>query len=203
MTVYGQYPFAGRWLVQNSPANRVPSHGTELFSTAYAIDFVPVDTAARTAPISVRSIFPREESDLFPGFGRNILAPVSGVVVAAHAEAADHAAYRGFPSIAYALLQRRRVSQGWIALAGNHVMIDTGAGVVALCHLQQSSVAVEIGQQVQAGDVVGKCGNAGNSTQPHLHIQAMTTADINRARAIPLKCSAADLPRNGEIIEAD
>src|SRR5690625_3623417 len=113
MTVYGQYPFAGRWLVQNSPANRVPSHGTELFSTAYAMDFVPVDAAGRTAPISVRSIFRREEP------------------------------------------------------------------------------------------VVGKCGNSGNSTQPHLHVQAMTTADINRARAIPLKFSDAGLPRNGEIIETD
>ncbi|MGO3279506.1 MAG: M23 family peptidase, partial [Brevibacterium aurantiacum] len=37
------YPFTGRWLVQNSPANRVPSHGTRLFATSYAIDFVPVD----------------------------------------------------------------------------------------------------------------------------------------------------------------
>src|SRR5690625_7559974 len=103
MTIYGQYPFAGRWLVQNSPANRVPSHGTELFATAYAIDFVPVDTAGRTAPISVRSIFRREEPENFLGFGRNILAPVSGVVVAANVLAVDRAASRVFLSIAYAL----------------------------------------------------------------------------------------------------
>lgn len=37
------YPFTGKWLVQNSPANRVPSHGTEAFATSYAIDVVPVD----------------------------------------------------------------------------------------------------------------------------------------------------------------
>src|SRR5690625_110296 len=191
MTVYGQYPFAGRWLVQNSPANRVPSHGTELFSTAYAIDFVPVDAAGRTAPISMRSIFRREEPENFPGFGRNILAPVSGVVVAAHAEAADHAAYRGFPSIAYALLHRRRGAQGWIALAGNHVMTDTGACVVALWPLQQTRVAVEIGHQVEAGGVVGKCCNSGKGARPPLHVQAMTTADIKRARAIPRKFSDA------------
>src|SRR5690625_3236463 len=141
MTIYGQYPFAGRWLVQNSPANRVPSHGTELFSTAYAIDFVPVDAAGRTAPISMRSIFRREEPENFPGFGRNILAPVSGVVVAAHAEAADHAAYRGFPSIAYALLQRRRVAQGWIALAGHHVKIDPGEIGRASCSASRGSRA--------------------------------------------------------------
>lgn len=43
-----EYPFTGRWLVQNSPANRVPSHGTALFATSYAIDFVPVNDAGRT-----------------------------------------------------------------------------------------------------------------------------------------------------------
>jgi len=36
------FPFTGRWLVQNSPANRPPSHGTTLFATSYAIDFVPL-----------------------------------------------------------------------------------------------------------------------------------------------------------------
>lgn len=50
------YPFEGRWLTQNSPANRVPSHGTTLMATSYAIDFVPVDEAGRTAPITVGSL---------------------------------------------------------------------------------------------------------------------------------------------------
>lgn len=35
-------PFAGRWAVQNSPARRVPSHGTDLMGELYAIDFVAV-----------------------------------------------------------------------------------------------------------------------------------------------------------------
>ena len=37
------YPFEGRRLTRNSPADRVPSHGTSLFGTTWAIDFVPVD----------------------------------------------------------------------------------------------------------------------------------------------------------------
>ena len=202
MNIAAQYPFRGRWLVQNSPTNRVPSHGTELFATSYAIDFVPVDASGSTAPLSVRSIFRAEEAESFVGFGRDVLAPVPGIVVAAHSKQVDHAAYRGFPSIAYALSQRRKMAHGWLALAGNHVMIDTGAGVVALCHLRQGSVAVEIGQRVQVGDVVGQCGNSGNSTQPHLHMQAMTTVDIRSARALPFRIAGAKLPRNGEIVEA-
>ena len=31
-------PFTGRWIVQNSPASRVPSHGTELFGSSHAIE---------------------------------------------------------------------------------------------------------------------------------------------------------------------
>jgi hypothetical protein len=36
-------PFRGTWLARNSPARRVPSHGTDLFATTYAIDFVAVE----------------------------------------------------------------------------------------------------------------------------------------------------------------
>ncbi|NYD27041.1 hypothetical protein [Leucobacter aridicollis] len=36
------FPFAGEWLVQNRPANRMTSHGSEAFASSHAIDFVPV-----------------------------------------------------------------------------------------------------------------------------------------------------------------
>src|SRR5699024_5734339 len=69
------YPFVGRWLVQNSLANRIPSHGTTLFATSYAIDFAPVDDTGRTAPITLSSLLRPEPPENFPGFGRPILAP--------------------------------------------------------------------------------------------------------------------------------
>lgn len=60
-----RYPFTGRWLVQNSPANRVPSHGTTLFASSYAIDFVPVDERGHSAPMTARTLFGRESADSF------------------------------------------------------------------------------------------------------------------------------------------
>ncbi|QRY41053.1 M23 family metallopeptidase [Microbacterium hominis] len=185
------YPFAGRWLVRDSPADRVPSHGTTLFATSYAIDFVPVDDAGRTAPITARSLVRAEPPSVFPGFGRPLLAPVDGVVVAAHDTAPHHLAHRGLPSIAYALTQRRRVRGGWVALAGNHVLIDRDGVIVALCHLQRGSLVVRPGQRVRTGDVVGRCGNSGNSTEPHLHLQAMDSPDADRARAVRLRVNGA------------
>ncbi|WP_175986196.1 MULTISPECIES: M23 family metallopeptidase [Microbacteriaceae] len=195
-----EYPFTGRWLVQNSPANRVPSHGTALLATSYAIDFVPADDAGRTAPITFRSLIRPEPAEKFPGFGRMLLSPVEGIVVATHDTEPDHPAYRGLPSLGYALTQQRRARAGWIALAGNHVLIETGGVVVALCHLQQDSLGVRTGQRVQIGAELAGCGNSGNSTEPHVHIQAITTLDIERAIAVPLTFRGT-LPRNGNVID--
>lgn len=194
------YPFSGRWLVQNSPADRVPSHGTEMFASAHAIDFVPVGEDGRSAPITGRTILRPERPERFPGFGRAILAPLAGRVVAAVDRFEDHAAHRGFPSVAYALTQRRRLAEGWEALAGNHLLIETGTGaVVALCHLRRGSVEPSVGDAVQPGDRIAACGNSGNSTEPHLHVQAMTQEDPRTARAVPTRFGG-ELPRNGRIV---
>lgn len=195
------FPFTGRWLVQNSPANRVPSHGTELFASSYAIDFVPVNDAGRTARFTLESLLRPQPPESFTGFGRPVLAPVKGIVVAAHDDEPDHPAYRGLPSIGYALTQRRRAAAGWEALAGNHIFIESGDGiVVALCHLQRGSIAVHPGQRVAACDPVARCGNSGNSTEPHVHVQAIDGSVVERAHAVGLSF-AGSLPRNGRIID--
>lgn len=196
------YPFTGRWLTQNSPANRVPSHGTTRFAASHAIDFVPVDDAGRTAPIRLRTLIRPEAATRFPGFGRPILAPVHGLVVAVHDAEPDHHAFRGVPSIRYVLTQGRRASEGWIALAGNHVMIRSDLGpVLVLCHLRRRSVRVDVRRRVSVGDVVGQCGNSGNSTEPHLHLQAITSAEVLQADPVPITFHGR-LPRNGDIVDA-
>ena len=195
------YPFRGRWLVQNSPADRVPSHGTRLFATAYAVDFVPVDERGRSARLSLASILRPEPPERFPGFGRSLTAPAGGVVVAVHDSERDHEAFRGVPSIRYAVSQRRRVANGWRGLAGNHVIIGLRTGeLVALCHLQHGIIRVSSGQSVAIGDAIGQCGNSGNRTEPHVHVQAMDAIDLQRARAIPITFQGR-LPRNREIVD--
>lgn len=197
------YPFRGRWLTRNSPASRVPSHGTTLFGTSYAIDFVPVDNDGRSARITMRSLVAREHPRTFIGFGRDVLAPIDGTVVAVYDSIPDHAAYRGIPSLGYALTQSHRARKGWLGLAGNHVMIESDAGpVLALCHLQLGSIPVAEGQRVRSGDIIGRCGNSGNSTEPHLHLQAIDRLDVDIARAVPITFDHG-LPRNGQIIDID
>lgn len=194
-----RYPFTGRWLVQNSPADRVPSHGTAVLAASYAIDFVPVGANGRSAPMRFQSWLRPEPPERFPGFGRAVTAPVSGVVLAAQGAHPDHRAYRGLPSLGYALTQQRLALAGWEMLAGNHVLIEHEDSVIALCHLQQHSLSVRSGEKVRAGDVIGRCGDSGNSTEPHLHVQAINSPWPERATAVPLTFDGS-LPRNGTIV---
>ena len=56
--------------------------------------------------------------------------------------------------------------------AGNRVTIDHGDGVVTkYYHLANGSIPVQVGDSVDAGQVIGQMGSTGYSTGAHLHFQ--------------------------------
>jgi murein DD-endopeptidase MepM/ murein hydrolase activator NlpD len=181
-------PFDGTWLVQNSPARRVPSHGTHLFATTYAIDFVAVQGRRTATTRGWRVLLATEPAERFHAFGRPVLSPAAGRVVAVHDGEVDHEARRSpLALLPYALTQAARVRGGPGAVAGNHVVLELDGGVhVLLAHLRAGSIRVDVGEPVAAGRQLGACGNSGNSTQPHLHVQVMDAADAYTARGLPL-----------------
>jgi len=70
--------------------------------------------------------------------------------------------------------------------AGNHVVIDLGNSEFAfLGHMRQGSVAVAAGDTVAAGDELGRCGNSGNTSEPHLHMHLQTTTDLATGEGLP------------------
>ena len=73
--------------------------------------------------------------------------------------------------------------------AGNFVRVlhDDGTMGVYL-HLKQHSVQVREGQRVQAGELLAKSGNTGNSTGPHLHFVVQKNAGLNTV-SIPFEFS--------------
>jgi murein DD-endopeptidase MepM/ murein hydrolase activator NlpD len=174
--------------------------------TTYAIDFIAVDAHGRSAPWHWRAAVATEAPENFVGFGAPILAPCSGQVVIAHDGEQDHGARRSPLSLLpYMVSQAARIRGGPPAIAGNHVVIAAGAAgpFILLAHLRKRSVRVSIGDQVHEGVVLGACGNSGNSTQPHLHIQATDTTNWDQARGLPIAfrtTGAPSLPGESEII---
>src|SRR5436190_5588783 len=69
---------------------------------------------------------------------------------------------------------------------GKHVVLDIGGGYFAFyAHLQKKSVTVRVGDQVKKGAVLGKLGNSGNSSGPHLHFHIMTGPSVLGSDGVP------------------
>jgi hypothetical protein len=60
---------------------------------------------------------------------------------------------------------------GWGKAYGAHVIVDDGAGH-RFGYMHMSRTSVGNGASVSAGQVIGAVGTTGNSTGPHLHIDA-------------------------------
>lgn len=174
--------------------------------TTYAIDFVPVNTRDRSARWSWRALIATERPDQFVGFGAPVFAPHEGTVVISHDGEVDHKARRSqLLLIAYMAGQPERLKRGPGAIAGNHVVIALGHNgpYVLVGHLRNGSVRVRVGEKVAAGQTIGRCGNSGNSTQPHVHVQVTDSIDWPRARGLPLAFQGphgAELPSRSQTV---
>ena len=152
-------PFSGTWGVIQG----FESGDTHIGYAAYAIDFVPAQ------PIGTRA--PRHGAPLgrFVCYGRPVLAPADGTVVVAHGGARDWPPYvKGHDE-------------------GNYVILEHAAGeYTEFRHLAAHSVAVHVGDHLHRGDVLGRCGNSGNATTPHLHMGFLSSIDPITTRPMRL-----------------
>ncbi|WEJ34170.1 M23 family metallopeptidase [Devosia sp. SD17-2] len=70
--------------------------------------------------------------------------------------------------------------------AGNHVVIDLGNSEFAfLGHMREGSISLEVGDEVTTGQELGRCGNSGNTSEPHLHLHLQTTTDLTDGEGLP------------------
>lgn len=157
-------PFRGRWFVYWGGRTPLQNHHAVSPTQRFAYDFV-VASRGRTHRAGSR----RVNTDFYC-FGRPILAPAVGVV---------RTAVDGLPDNAPGTLDDGRPF-------GNHVVVDLGQGEYAwLAHLRRTSVDVRPGQRIEAGDVIGECGNSGRSSEPHLHFHLQDTADPSAGAGLP------------------
>ena len=69
-----------------------------------------------------------------------------------------------------------------IYIPGNTVILKTNnSEYLFFAHFKQNSIVVKQGQKVKKGEILGLCGNSGNSSEPHLHFHLQNVEDINKA----------------------
>jgi murein DD-endopeptidase MepM/ murein hydrolase activator NlpD len=115
-------------------------------------------------------------------FGKEIIAPCDAEVVLAVDGIKDNSPGEMNP----------------IYIPGNTVILKTELNeYIFFAHFKQHSVAVKEGQKIKQGDLLGLCGNSGNSSEAHLHFHIQNIEDLSKA--IGVKCFFDTILVNDEL----
>lgn len=173
-------PAADTWVVaQGGPTREVNAHHGSA-SQRFAYDLVRViDGKPRKPGVD------RAHNEAYYGYGQPLRAPAAGEVIRVIEGVPDN-------------VPGQRGQAG-----GNGLVIDHGFGELSsLWHARPGSLRVQVGDHVEAGQVVAEVGNSGRSTGPHIHMH-LTRGDgelglpapfvdawvdgVARERALPIK----------------
>jgi murein DD-endopeptidase MepM/ murein hydrolase activator NlpD len=81
---------------------------------------------------------------------------------------------------------------------GNTVILKSvNNEYLVFCHFKHHSIEVNEGQKVIQGQILGLCGNTGQSTEPHLHLHVQNVEDFNSATGV--KCYFGKSIVNGQL----
>ncbi|GGD56153.1 peptidoglycan DD-metalloendopeptidase family protein [Paenibacillus nasutitermitis] len=158
-------PFKGEWFVYWGGENVLANYHYEEETQRYASDMIQVkDGYSYNGDPKI--------NESYYAFGEEISAPQDGKVVEIVNDIDDNIPGQMNPD----------------QPAGNVVVIDHGNGEYSfLAHLKKGSVTVKAGDKVAKGDTVGQCGNSGNSSEPHLHVQVSDNQDLFSGKSIRMQ----------------
>lgn len=169
------FPMGGTWIVGQGGPSRLTNHHNRIPAQRYAVDLTKAGQDGRSCQS-------RADVARCHAWGELVMAPTDGVVMAALDGNHDNPVGR------WTFLDPR----------GNHVVIRRADGtMVLLAHLQRGSVRVRVGDVVRTGQPLGRVGNSGRSSEPHLHLDvtrftekgevgiAFCFSNVERAPACP------------------
>ncbi len=158
-------PFKGRWLVVWGGDTKELNQHHDAPNQRFAFDFVGVDEKGETHKGNGQV-----NEDYF-AFGRQVLVPADGIVT----------------DVINGIRDNKPGSMNPYSALGNAVFIQHREHEVSvLAHLKFGSITVKVGDKVKEGQVIGLCGNSGNSSEPHLHYHLQNTPIIQDGTGI--KC---------------
>jgi hypothetical protein len=143
-------PLADEWYVGQGGHAELVNYHQVTSSQADALDIMQLVDGRTHRPGST-------ELSSYYIFGAAVLAPADGVVTYV---------IDGHPD-------QQIGSADHVHQAGNQVVIDVGGErYVMMAHMHPGSIRVKVGDRVRAGQQIGQVGNSGNTSEPHIHIQA-------------------------------
>jgi murein DD-endopeptidase MepM/ murein hydrolase activator NlpD len=158
------------WLSGNGPSNFSDHRravlvlgGTPWIAQRFAEDWVVVDGHGHTFSGD------KSQNKSYHCYDQPILAVANGTAVEVNDGIVENT-----PSPAWDPPNPPAVPIDLETVAGNHIVEDLGGGRYALyAHMIPGSLKLKPGDKIARGDQIGKVGNSGNSTEPHLHFQVM------------------------------
>jgi hypothetical protein len=169
-------PFKGRWLVFWGGDTRELNQHHDVPNQRFAFDLLGVDEGGKTQ----QGDGSRNED--YYAFGREVLAPADGTVIEGIEGVRDNT-----PG-----------SMNPYSAVGNCVMIQHRQDEVSvLAHFKQGSIVVKAGDKVKRGQLLGRCGNSGNSSEPHIHYHFQNTPVLQDGLGIKCVFQKVVVTRNG------
>lgn len=175
------FPFRGHGIIGQ---DYITNGGHNGFWNAFAIDLDGLDQ-------NDGELNDDNENSSDAGWGREILAPAAGTVVYARNDVPTNPHPGEEPdSKWYATLH-----DPVMAYAGNCVIIDHGNSEYSvMMHMQPGSVTATVGDRVATGQVIGRLGNSGDATGPHLHYQLQSGPRLFQYQSLPFRFQNIDAP---------
>ena len=191
----------------NTPAKRIPSHGTDQFGQRYAYDFLKLQKGKPFKSSTLKYCLVGIPIKSCYCWREDIHACLDGEVVEVKDDVKEPT--RLHPFIDYLKIIRRssRISRqlsqqsgnefDFHSIGGNYIILKHDNCFSLYAHLHPGTISVKLGQRIREGDYLGKVGHTGNSTSPHLHFHLMDSVNALQAKGIP--CSFREL----EVQESD
>jgi len=176
-------PFRGRGVVGQ---DWITNGGHGGYWNEFAIDLGGLDENYATQTSDAN------ENSSDAGWGREILAPAAGTVTYARNDVPDNPRPGDLPDTITFSKQHDPI----MAFMGNCVIIDHGHSEYSvMMHMQRGSVTVTVGEQLAAGQLIGRMGNSGDASGPHLHYQLQSGPQVFRDPTLPFRFQNIDAPQ--------
>ncbi len=172
-------PFRGEWAVFWGGDTKELNYHVAVRFQKNAFDIIQTDESGK----SYKNDGKKNED--YYAFGQDIIAPCNGEVVFAVDGIKDNVP--GMKNTFY--------------IPGNAILLKTtNKEYILLAHFKQGTVKVRQGDKIKQGQLLGLCGNSGNSSEPHLHFHLQNTEDFIIATGV--KCYFNKLLVNG-VLQTD